>query len=303
MANTFLTPNVVARAALATLYETTVMAPLVHRDYENEFVPGVGSTVSIRKPAVFEAKEFDRLTGIEVQDVTENSVDVTLNHIADVSFAVTAEDLTLNVQDFTEQLLAPAMEAISQKIDRDILSFRDDITAEVGQVAGDNLFGWDDPRVMIDAGRVLTQANVPLTERRYVFGPIAAAHYQADPLFHEADRRGDTEGLQEAAIGRKFGFDNYVTQNIRVPEQTAGNSTTEVGVAFHRTAVALVTRPLELPRGAQNAAIESYKGLSLRVVYDYDINKKQDIVSIDCLYGVKTLDASRAVLVKGPDVV
>jgi len=143
---------------------------------------------------------------------------------------------------------------------------------------------------------------VPLTERRAVSGPITAAEWMKDPLFHEADKRGDTDGLLDAAIGRKFGFDTYQTQNIEVPPQTSGNSTTEVSVAFHRTAFALVMRPLELPRGAQNAAIANYKGFGLRVVYDYDIKLKQDVVSIDCLYGTKTLDPNRAVLIKGADV-
>jgi len=303
VANTFITPDVVARAALATLYETTVMASLVHRDYEEEFVPKVGATVEVRKPAVFTANEFSRPAGITIQDATENTVPVTLNHFADVSFAVTSEDLTLSIDNFTERLLNPAMEAIAQKIDRDILALRDDVTAEVGVVAGDNEYAWDDPRVLIDAGRVLNMAKVPPTERRAVVGPITAAKYLGDPLFHEADKSGSTEGLMEASLGsRKFGFDPYMTQNIVKPAQTSGNSTTEVGVAFHRTAFALVMRPLELPRGAQNAAIANYRGFGLRVVYDYDIKQKQDIVSIDCLYGCKTLDPNRAVLIKGADV-
>lgn len=303
MANSFLTPDVIARAALANLYETTVMAGLVHRDYEPEFMARVGDTVTVRKPATFTAKEFARPAGIEIQDATEGSVDVTLNHFADVSFAVTSEDLTLNIQDFSAQLLNPAMEAIAQKIDRDLLALRDDVTAEVGiEDAGPPaLAAWNDPRVLVDAGRTLTQAKVPLTERRAVVGPIIGAEWMKDPLFHEADRRGDTDGLIDAAVGRKFGFDNYMTQNIAVPTPGPGISTTEVGVAFHRTAFALVMRPLELPQGAANAAIESYKGFALRVVRDYDIKLKQDVVSIDCLYGTKTLDANRAVLIKGAD--
>jgi hypothetical protein len=304
MANTFLTPDIIARAALANLYETTVMASLVHRDYEPEFMARVGSTITVRKPAVFQANEFSRPAGIQIQDAVEDSVDVTLNHFADVSFAVTSEQLTLDIQDFSEQLLNPAMEAIAQKIDRDILALRNDVVAEVGvEAAGPPAqAAWNDPRVLVDAGRVLTQANVPLTERRAVSGPITAAEWMKDPLFHEADKRGDTDGLLDAAIGRKFGFDTYQTQNIEVPPQTSGNSTTEVSVAFHRTAFALVMRPLELPRGAQNAAIANYKGFGLRVVCDYDIKLKQDVVSIDCLYGTKTLDPNRAVLIKGADV-
>ncbi|MFE6103190.1 P22 phage major capsid protein family protein [Streptomyces laurentii] len=303
MANTFLTPELIAQRALATLYETTVMAPLVHRDFDADFRGRQGDTVTVRKPAVFTANEFNRGTGIVPQNATESSVDVTLNHFADVSFTVTTEQLALEIEDFGMQLLDPAMEAISQKIDRDLLALRDDITAEVGVVAGDNQFAWGDPRVLIDAGRILDTQKVPPSERRAVVGPTIAANWIGDPLFHEADKRGSTEGLQEASLGRRvFGFDPYMTQNIAKPAQTSGNSTTEVGLAFHRTALALVMRPLETPPGAQDAVIMNYKGFALRVVYDYDIKYKHTVVSVDCLYGTKTLDPNRAVLIKGADV-
>jgi hypothetical protein len=310
MANTFLTPDVIARAALATLYETTVMSALVHRDYESEF-QNVGDTITIRKPTTFTAQEYNRADGITVQNATETGVPLTLNHFADVSFAVTSEDLTLNILDFGAQLLNPAMEAISQKVDRDIIAQAvADVTQEVGVVGGTNPplpganeYAWDNPRVLIDAGRVLTQRNVPTTGRRAVIGPISQAQWLGDDLFNRADARGDTEGLREANLGRRvFGFDPYVTQNAPAPGDSSGESSTEVGVAFHQSAIAMAFRPLSLPRGAQNAAIANYKGFGLRVVYDYDIDQKQDVVSIDCLYGIKVLDPNRAVLIKGADI-
>lgn len=311
MPNNFLTPTVIAKQALATLYETCVMAQLVHRDYDAEFAARIGETVNVRKPAVFTAQEYTRLSGIQIQNAEEDSIPVTLNHFADVSFAVTTEELTLEIQDFGTQLLTPAMEAISQKIDRDILALRGDILQEVGQIgqwesnpAGTNVFEWHNPRVGIDARRVLNQRNVPASDRYAVVGPEIEARWLGDELFNRADARGDTDGLREASLGRRvFGFDPYQTQNIHIPDQAVdGNSTTEVGVAFHKTAFALVTRPLVLPQGAANAAVESYKGFGLRVVMDYDIDKKQDVISIDCLYGTKTLDPNRAVLIKGSDV-
>jgi len=167
---------------------------------------------------------------------------------------------------------------------------------------GPSEYAWDSPPVLIDAGRVLTQRNVPITNRRAVIGPIAQAQWLGDDLFTRADARGDTEGLREANLGRRvFGFDPYVTQHAPAPSATSGQSSTEVGVAFHQSAIAMAFRPLALPRGAQNAAIANYKGFGLRVVYDYDIDKKQDVVSIDCLYGIKVLDPNRAVLIKGAD--
>jgi hypothetical protein len=299
MPNTFLTPDMIAREALATLYNTVVMAQLVHRDYSQEFNGAVGDTVTVRKPAVFAAEVYDRGSGITIQNATEGSVAVVLDTLLDVSFAVTAEDLTLEIRDFGEQLLDPAMEAHAQKIDETILTLRDDITAEVGHTTGET---WDDPRVLVDARTTLNQAKVPLTERRAVLGPVTAGEFLKDALFHQADQRGDTEGLRNASIGRKFGFDTYETQGIEV-EDASGESDTEHSVAFHRTAFALVSRTLAMPRGAGEgrAASVGYKGFGLRVVYDYDIDQKQDVVSLDYLIGVKTLDATRAVLSKAVD--
>ena len=61
-------------------------------------------------------------------------------------------------------------------------------------------------------------------------------------------------------------------------------------VAFHRNGLALVTRNLELPMGAANAAIASADGLAVRVVYGYDMEHKKDTISFDILYGIKDLD-------------
>ena len=57
MPNTILTPNVIANEALMVLKNNLVMANLVHRDYENEFVK-VGDTVTARRPSKFVAKNF-----------------------------------------------------------------------------------------------------------------------------------------------------------------------------------------------------------------------------------------------------
>lgn len=288
MANSFLTPDLIATRALATLYESTVMAQLVHRDYESDFRGKQGDTVTIRKPATFTATEFNRTTGVVPQDATEGSVDVTLNHFADVSFTVTTEQLNLEIQDFGVQLLDPAMEAISQKIDRDLLALRADITQTAGATAGRTLA---DPEILIDAGTLLNKQNVPMTDRRAVIGPATNGDWLDSDLLKQVNTSGSTEALREAYLGRRlFGFDPYMTQNIEEPEE---------GIAFHRSAFALVMRPLEVPPGAQDAVIMNYNGFGLRVVYDYDIKYKQTMVSVDCLYGTKTLDANRAVVLEG----
>ncbi|WP_032380960.1 P22 phage major capsid protein family protein [Rhodococcoides fascians] len=305
MANTLLTPSLIAKQALATLYENLVMVPLVYTDLSSEFTSQkAGNTINVRRPAVFEATEFDRSTGIELQNATESSIPVSLDHIADVSFAVTTEELTLDIVDFDSQLLEPAMKAIAQKIDRAILSLRNDITAEAG-LASQAGFEWNKPEVLIEAGRQLDILNVPADARNAVTGPTTKAQWLNSDIIKHADKSNSTEALRKGSIGQDiFGFDAYQTQNVGQPKlvgaQVAGDPTTEVGIAFHETAFCFASAPLEIAPGSF-AAAENFKGLSIRVAYQYDINKKQTVVSLDTLYGVKTLDANRAVLIKGAD--
>src|SRR5258708_6475383 len=109
MANTLITIGAIARMALANLYERTIMAQLVTRDYDADFNGATGDTGPTRKRAIFAAPAFDRTAGITVQDATEASTTVKLDTLLDVSFAVTSEQLVLSVQDFNTQLIVPAV--------------------------------------------------------------------------------------------------------------------------------------------------------------------------------------------------
>lgn len=301
MANTFLTPDVIAKQALATLYETTVMKPLIHNDLTSEFSAAkIGDTINVRKPATFVAKDFDRTKGVEPQNANEDSVPVVLDQFKDITLTVTDEDLALEIEDFDEQMLTPAMEAMAIAIDSAILDLRGDIIAEVGQ---DEAFPLLKPQVLLDAGRVLDDALVPNSNRFAVIGSTTKANWLNTPLLNEVGKSGNTEALRKASLGRDlFGFQAYHTNNIKHPgsNPASGTPTTEVGLAFHNSAFAFASAPLKPAPGAVSH-VESYKGLSLRVSTQHDIKYKETLISIDILFGLKTLDANRAVLIKGAD--
>ena len=278
MANNFLTPSVIAREALMVLRNNAVMANLVHRDYSDEFVAGVGDTITIRKPATFTAKEYNG--SIEVQDATETGIPVVMDKHLDVSFAVTAKQLSMSIEDFSAQLLVPAMQAFADKVDKYLLGLKADITNKV--VPTDSV-----QNDVVDARSYLTKAAAPLADRRFVYGTDTETKLLKTDLFVSAEKVGD-EGtaLREASLGRKFGLDFYVDQN----SDTAGVD----AMAFHKNAFALVTRPLALPMGAANAETVNFDGFGLRVVMGYDLDKKTDTISIDMLCGVKTLNKDLA---------
>lgn len=368
--NTFLTPSIIAKEAMMQLRANTVMAGLVHRDYAKEFVAGVGDTVTIRKPATFEAKEFNRSKGIEIQDATEGSDSIKLDKLLDVSFEVTAEQLTMDIASFSSQLLQPAMQSFAQKIDLYLLGLYKNIPATSGK-AGTTP---NSITSITDARQVLNENKVPLTNRRLVIDPAAENGFLQIPTFHEAEKIGDNgTALREASLGRKFGFDIFTDQNVLKHTAgtlaagsgnpkvkavtTAGNEsvaltataltgTLVVGdvltigkyiytvvedataesnevtakispalvvdvaanttitvtashvanLAFHKNAFALVTRPLALPKGIADGqkALINYDGFGLRVIYDYNSQFKKDVISIDMLCGVKTLNPELA---------
>ena len=348
MANTFLTPEVVAKEALMVLTGNLVMADLVHRDYSDEFV-SVGDTVSIRKPAKFVAKNF---TGTaEAQDITEGSVSVKLDRFRDVTVAVTSKQMSLDIADFSAQVVEPAMQAIAQAIDQDLLAVA---VAQAGMVKA----GTENATDLADIAALakhLDIAKAPIQNRSLVLHPEHKYRYALTENLSNVSYAGDNETLRDALLGRVYTLDTYMDQNA--PDSAAatpGTATaftvtgnkgdeevtvaglsgtiaagdgfildgyfyrfTEGGtgtlgidqklmgdysaakvtvvnapnsVAFHRNAIALVSRNLALPMGASNAAYASAGGLGVRVVYDYDAATKTDKISFDVIYGVKALD-------------
>jgi hypothetical protein len=208
MANNLLTPSIIAKAALANLYAQTVMLPLVHRDYEPEFAK-VGDTVTVRKPATFVAQDF--AGSITVQDASESSTAVVLNKHFDVSFAVTSKELTLTVQDFSTQLLAPAMEAIAQKVDKTLLGLYVDVYKTVGTAGTTPSAAADFTAV----GRELDLTFVPTSDRRLVIDAYAKDKFLQNSNFFDASVLADGgEALRNATLGRKFGLDTVLGQNL-----------------------------------------------------------------------------------------
>jgi hypothetical protein len=294
---TLITPSVIASSALATLYNTTVLLPLVNRDYDSDFQGRQGDTITVRTPATFIVDEFDRNDGIVLQDPTEGSFTVTLDKLLDVSFPITTEELTLELDRFEERLLNPAMEAISQDVDGRLAEKLVDAANESGGggvATGTGTEEGDQFTAFREARKLLSRNKLPLTERYAILSPEGVFAVQGDKLVLQANTSGSTAALREASVGRLSGFDTYESQVFGFGGGDRGQAD---GVAFHRSAVAAVTRTLERPMGVapNQVSVNNYKGLGLRVVRDYDVDKKQDVISIDTLFGTSTIRKQAAV--------
>ena len=91
-----------------------------------------------------------------------------------------------------------------------------------------------------------------------------------------------------------------LTENITVAANTAASVVTANvnNLVFHENAFAFVTRPLAAPAGVESYTT-SYNGISLRVTRGYDMQYKKEILSMDVLYGYKTMYPEMAVRVLG----
>jgi hypothetical protein len=92
-------------------------------------------------------------------------------------------------------------------------------------------------------------------------------------------------------------LDHTVTENDLVFPGPYGS----MNVAFHRDALALVTRPLALPdsRMGVMSAIVPHNGIGMRVLMQYDINAGGTVVNCDILAGVAVLQSGLCVPMLG----
>lgn len=205
MPNTILTPQIVANEALMVLQSNLTMANLVHRDYSKEFVK-VGDTITVRKPATFVAKNFTGQT--EAQDITEGSVTVKMDRFRDITVNVGAKEMTLSIKDFSTQVITPAMQAMAQQIDADLLA--------VGiSKAKKKAFVSDTPVIsdIAGVGKALDQAKAPRSDRRLILPPTILYKYNTIDNFAKQAYKGDSAALKEAEIGKVYTCETYMSQN------------------------------------------------------------------------------------------
>jgi hypothetical protein len=136
MANTLLTISKITNEALMVLENELTFSSEVDRNYDDQFaVVGakIGATVNVRRPG-----RFIGTTGpaLNVEDLNETSVPVTLSTQFHVDTQFTTQDLALSLDMFSDRILKPAVAAIANKIDFDGTTTANLNTANIVGTAG-----------------------------------------------------------------------------------------------------------------------------------------------------------------------
>lgn len=274
--NTFIKAEKIAATALGVLEREIVLPALVWRDAGGSFKGAQGDTITLRIPARSTARvrqlrgtrtaDFNGAGIITLDDLAETSIDVTMDREVYHGARVTDEELTLDIVDFTEQILMPQVRAVAEGMENAVADLMTGATyaTTVSITGSGNDVVYD---AMIDARKALNVANVPQNDRIVVMGPGLEARFLKDDHLNHADTAGDNNALRDASIGRIAGFNQVVVSNA-LPE--------DVGFAFHRTAYVLSTQAPAVPAGVPFGSSRTFANLAMRWIRDYDPGNLQD---------------------------
>lgn len=221
MANTLLNVDRITNAALMILHQKLNFIGSVNRAYDSSFaVDGakIGSTLRIRLPNQYVVRTGSAMV---TQDVTEQNTTLTVANQRGVDVNFTTTELTMNIFDFTQQVLEPAVAVLAANIEADALSMATDVYNQVNGMGSaqtfknvmqarkqlvDNLAPADDNRMI----RLNTQDNVDLVD-------------SLKGLFQDANniKRQYTEGIMGRTGGFEFAENTFLSTYTRGAENTA----------------------------------------------------------------------------------
>src|SRR5690348_5884841 len=120
--------KLVAADALPTLVGNLVMGNLVNRDYE-PVLAQAGDTVNVLIPPTMHANNILDGGSVQVQNPTIASTSILLDTHAEATFQIPDVTKVLAVTDLLKIYMEPAVAAIAQKIETDLLSLYAGFTA------------------------------------------------------------------------------------------------------------------------------------------------------------------------------
>lgn len=260
MANEFIKADQIVMAAQLLLQRQIVLPRLVFTQPGNAFVGALDDTITLKVPAVLTARTrtMRSNTALTFDSLAETKVPVKLDTHVYMGLNITDEELTLDIIDFSVQVLKPQMHAVAEGLEDVIAAALEAADPEADDIdVGDSDEPYD---VAIDAAKALNDLNVPRSGRVLLLGSTLEAAFLKSDKLSKVNESGDDSALRDARITRVGGFD-VIGSNAIDPN---------AGYAFDRYAIALGAVAPALPDGATMKARVVEEGIGLRFLRDYN---------------------------------
>lgn len=212
------------REALAVLMSNLVMGSLVHRSFEDD-VRDFGDVINTSRPADFSGKRKTDADSVTEQDAVSANIQVQLDQHLHVSFIIKDGEMSKALPNLLERYLEPAARELAEKVDQVVagqaVRLLSNTAGRLGEMDKTNASDF-----VLEANTQLDINRVPKTGRWLVLGPRAQQSALSADLFVSAEKRGD-EGtaLREASLGRVYGMDAFMDQNMSYVDASSADTT------------------------------------------------------------------------------
>ena len=279
--------KLVAADALPALVGNLVMGNLVNRDYE-PVLGQAGDTVNVPIPPTMAANNILEGGTVQTQNPSLGNAQIVLNTHVEATFQIPDVTKVLAVPDLMKVYMQPAVAALAERIEFDLLNLYAGFTANtpVG-TAGTTI-----TEATIDAAETaLFLAKAPPHEQKYIVVDAAAySAWRQIPRFSEFQTAGDAglRAIVEGTIGKVKDF--FVFRSQLVPK-TGSSPVSTHNLAFTRNAIGLVVRRLPRPLPGTGAIAEYAElgNFGMRVLMSYQPNTLAQQFTVDVLYGCGVL--------------
>ena len=279
--------KLVAVDALPALMGNLVMGNLVNRDFEPT-LSQAGDTVNVPIPPILVANNLAEGGTVQTQNPSIGNAQIVLNTHAEATFQIPDVTKVLAVPDLLKLYMQPALVALAEKIESDLLGLYAGFTAltPVG-TAGVAL-----TEAAVDQAETeLFDAKVPASEPKYMVVDSASyGQLRQIPRFSEFQTVGQAgcTALVEGSVGKIKDFFIFRSQFVK---KTGSSPVNTHSLAFARSALGLVVRRLPQPLPGTGAIAEYAEmgNFGMRVVMSYQPNTLAQQFTVDVLYGAGVL--------------
>ena len=216
MSNSQLNISMITKESLRQLKNQLAFSRGVNRQYDDKFAKSgakIGNVINIRKPVRFEVTDG---TALNIQDVADQSVALTLDTRKHVGFQFSMQELTLNIDEFSDRYIKPAVTALANKIDYDGLDMvRNSVWNSVGVPGTQPTSEALALAQVLAAGQKLDENGCPMDGKRsLVVSPASQVAYvkHLSGLFNSQSALA--KQYEKGRMATALGFDWKMDQNV-----------------------------------------------------------------------------------------
>jgi hypothetical protein len=288
--------KLVAVDALPALMGNLIMGNLVNRDFEPTLAQA-GDTVNVPIPPTLVANNIAEGGSVVTQNPSLGNAAIVLNTHAEATFQIPDVTKILAVPDLLRLYMQPAVVALAEKIEADLLNLYSQFSANPAVGAGGSAI----TEATVDqAETALFNAKVAASNPKYlVVDGSTYSQLRQIPRFSEYSSAGEAglRALVDGSVGKIKDF--YVFRSQFVQKTGSGPATTQ-NLAFTKSAIGLVTRRLPQPLLGTGAIAEYAEAgnFGVRVLMSYAPNTLAQQFTVDVLYGAAVLRNTHGVQVR-----